>query len=54
MPTINILSIVLNVASIAFGIASVVIRRKWCAVLCRYLCVAGWTACVCALIASCG
>jgi hypothetical protein len=54
MPTINILSIVLNVASVAFNIASVVTHRKWCAVLCRYLCVAGCTACVCGLIASCG
>lgn len=54
MHTISILCIVLNVASVAFGIASVVTRRKWCAVLCRYLCVAGWAACVCALIAICG
>lgn len=54
MNPISILSIVLNAASIAFNIASVVTRRKWCAVLGRYLCVAGVTACVCRLIAICG
>lgn len=54
MHTISILSIVLNVASVPFNIAGVVTRRKWCTVLGRCLCVAGVTACVCSLIASCG
>ena len=54
MTTISILGIVLNAASVAFNIASVVTRRKWCAVCGRYLCAAGVTACVCSLIVICG
>lgn len=52
MLAISILGITLNVLSITFNIVSVVKRLKWCAVVGRYLCCAGVTACVCSLIAA--
>lgn len=54
MTTIRILCIVLNFSSVAFNIAGMVTRRKWCTVLGLYLCAAGVTACVCSLIVICG